>query len=101
MGRHYNVKTPRTLTMWLYFLPLLAYLVGSVSSAVVIARVMGLQDPRKVGSRNPGATNILRYGGKTAAVLTLLGDVLKGAIPVAGARLLTADPPILAATAFA
>lgn len=87
--------------MFVYVLPVLSYLLGSVSSAIVIARAMGLEDPRKVGSRNPGATNILRYGGKTAAVLTLLGDVLKGAIPVAVARLLTDDPPILAATAFA
>jgi len=87
--------------MWLYFLPLLAYLVGSVSSAVVIARVMGLQDPRKVGSRNPGATNILRYGGKTAAVLTLLGDILKGAIPVLIARALTTDAVIITLTGFA
>ena len=87
--------------MFAYVLPALSYLLGSVSSAIVIARVMGLEDPRKVGSRNPGATNILRYGGKTAAVLTLLGDVLKGAIPVAVARLLTDDPPILAAPAFA
>lgn len=87
--------------MWLYFLPLLAYLLGSVSSAVVIARIMGLQDPRNVGSGNPGATNILRYGGKTAAILTLAGDILKGAIPVLIARTLTADAMILALTGFA
>jgi glycerol-3-phosphate acyltransferase PlsY len=59
--------------MLIYLLPLAAYLFGSISTAVLIARAMGLQDPREVGSRNPGATNILRYGGKTAAVLTLLG----------------------------
>lgn len=87
--------------MWLYFLPLLAYLLGSVSSAIVIARLMGLQDPREVGSRNPGATNILRYGGKGAAVLTLAGDVLKGAIPVLIARALTADAVIITLTGFA
>ena len=68
--------------MWLYFFPVLAYLLGSISSAVLIARAMGLADPREVGSKNPGATNILRYGSKTAAVLTLAGDLLKGAIPV-------------------
>ena len=87
--------------MWLYFLPLLAYLLGSVSSAVVIARLMGLQDPRDVGSRNPGATNILRYGGKAAAILTLAGDILKGVIPVLIARMLTADAVIITLTGFA
>ncbi len=87
--------------MCLYLLPLLAYLFGSVSSAIVIARLMGLQDPRDVGSKNPGATNILRYGGKTAAILTLAGDILKGVIPVLIARTLTADAIILALTGFA
>jgi glycerol-3-phosphate acyltransferase PlsY len=87
--------------MWQYSLPVLAYFLGSVSSAIVVTRVLGLKDPRQMGSGNPGATNVLRYGGKTAAVLTLLGDVLKGVIPVLVARLLTSDPAILAATAFA
>jgi glycerol-3-phosphate acyltransferase PlsY len=86
---------------WLYSLPLLAYLLGSVSSAVVIARVMGLRDPRDVGSGNPGATNILRYGGKSAAILTLAGDILKGVIAVLIARALTADDVIIALTGFA
>jgi glycerol-3-phosphate acyltransferase PlsY len=86
--------------MWLYSFPLLAYLLGSVSTAVVIARVMGLADPRDVGSKNPGATNILRYGGKTAAVLTLAGDVLKGAIPVLIVRELTPDAVIITLTGF-
>jgi glycerol-3-phosphate acyltransferase PlsY len=86
---------------WLYSLPLLAYLLGSVSSAVVIARVMGLRDPRDVGSGNPGATNILRYGGKAAAILTLAGDILKGVIAVLIARALTADDVIIALTGFA
>jgi glycerol-3-phosphate acyltransferase PlsY len=85
----------------LYLLPLFAYLVGSVSSAIVVTRLMGLEDPRLVGSKNPGATNVLRYGGKLAAVLTLLGDVLKGVIPVLVARALTDDTVILAATAGA
>src|SRR3989344_955984 len=87
--------------LWLYFLPLLAYLLGSVSSAVAIARVMGLEDPRDVGSRNPGATNILRYGGRTAAILTLAGDILKGVIPVLIARALTTDAVIITLTGFA
>ena len=87
--------------MWLYFLPLLAYLLGSVSSAVVIARLMGLQDPRETGSKNPGATNILRYGGKAAAILTLAGDILKGVIAVLIARALTADDVIIVLSGFA
>ncbi len=86
---------------WLYSLPVLAYLLGSISSAVVIARVMGLPDPRDIGSKNPGATNILRYGGKMAAVLTLAGDILKGAIPVLVARALTADAVIITLCGFA
>lgn len=87
--------------MWLYFLPLLGYLIGSVSSAVVIARIMGLQDPRETGSKNPGATNILRYGGKTAAILTLAGDILKGVAAVLMARALAADAMIVVLTGFA
>ena len=85
----------------LYTLPILAYLVGSISSAVLVARVFALNDPRSTGSGNPGATNILRQGNKTAAVLTLLGDVLKGVVPVLIARLFTADAMILALTAGA
>ena len=84
-----------------YLLPVIAYLLGSVSSAIVVARLFGLEDPREVGSGNPGATNILRYGGKQAAILTLLGDVLKGAVPVLMAHLLGADSVILALTMFA
>jgi glycerol-3-phosphate acyltransferase PlsY len=78
-----------------------AYLVGSISSAIVIARALGLADPREIGSKNPGATNILRYGGRLAAVLTLAGDVLKGVAPVLVARALTDDAWVLAATALA
>jgi len=74
----------------------LAYSIGSISSAIVVSRVLGLKDPRRVGSGNPGATNILRYGGKTAALVTLLGDILKGVLPVLIARLLTDDATILA-----
>ena len=61
---------------------LAAYLIGSLSFAVIISRVMGLNDPRTYGSGNPGATNVLRSGNKTAAILTLLFDALKGFIPV-------------------
>lgn len=79
-----------------YLLLPAAYLLGSISSAVVIARIMHLEDPRNVGSKNPGATNILRYGGKTAAALTLIGDLLKGVVAVVVARLITDEPPVLA-----
>jgi glycerol-3-phosphate acyltransferase PlsY len=64
----------------------LAYLIGSVSFAVIVSRAFGLPDPRTYGSRNPGATNVLRTGRKAAAALTLLGDAAKGwlAVAVAG-----------------
>ena len=61
---------------------LAAYLIGSLSFAVIVSRGMGLQDPRHYGSGNPGATNVLRSGNKLAAVLTLLFDALKGYVPV-------------------
>ncbi|TNF63542.1 MAG: glycerol-3-phosphate 1-O-acyltransferase PlsY [Burkholderiales bacterium] len=60
----------------------LAYLAGSLSFAVVVSRLMGLADPRTYGSKNPGATNVLRSGSKAAAVVTLLLDALKGWLPV-------------------
>ena len=61
---------------------LAAYLVGSLSFAVIVSRLMKLSDPRGYGSKNPGATNVLRSGNKAAAVLTLLLDALKGYVPV-------------------
>lgn len=61
----------------------IAYLIGSLSFAVIVSRVFGLADPRSYGSGNPGATNVLRSGNKAAAILTLLFDALKGYIPVA------------------
>ena len=61
---------------------LLAYLLGSLSFAVIVSRVMGLKDPRSYGSNNPGATNVLRSGSKKAAIATLLLDGLKGWLPV-------------------
>lgn len=60
-----------------------AYALGSLTSAVVASKVMGFPDPRTSGSGNPGATNVLRLGGKAAAGVTLAGDVLKGVVPVA------------------
>ena len=61
---------------------LLGYLIGSISFAVVVSRLMGLDDPRSYGSGNPGATNVLRSGNKKAAILTLMMDALKGFVPV-------------------
>ena len=63
-----------------------AYLIGSLSFAVIVSRAMHLPDPRSFGSGNPGATNVLRSGRKTAAALTLLGDALKGWVAVVLAR---------------
>ena len=59
-----------------------AYLIGSLSFAVIFSRLLGLADPRSYGSKNPGATNVLRSGNKTAAILTLVFDALKGYVPV-------------------
>jgi acyl phosphate:glycerol-3-phosphate acyltransferase len=61
---------------------LAAYLLGSLAFAVIVSRVMGLSDPRTFGSKNPGATNVLRSGSKAAAIVTLLLDALKGFVPV-------------------
>ncbi len=61
---------------------LVAYLIGSLSFAIIVSRVMGLADPRSYGSHNPGATNVLRSGNRTAALLTLALDALKGFLPV-------------------
>jgi glycerol-3-phosphate acyltransferase PlsY len=80
---------------------LFAYLLGSISSAIVLSRIMGFKDPRSEGSNNPGATNVLRIAGKKAAFLTLVGDCLKGIIPVLLARGLEAEPLVVALTAFA
>src|SRR5512143_3799407 len=73
-----------------------AYLLGSLSSAIILCRLMGLPDPRTQGSGNPGATNVLRFGGKKLAALTLLGDMLKGLIPVVAAHFITDDATVLA-----
>jgi glycerol-3-phosphate acyltransferase PlsY len=78
-----------------------AYLLGSVSSAIVVCRLMGLPDPRTQGSNNPGATNVLRFGGKRAAAITLLGDSLKGLLPMLAGHLLGLGPTGLAAVGLA
>ena len=79
----------------------IAYLLGSISSAVIVARLMSLPDPRSLGSGNPGATNVLRTGNKKAAVITLLGDLLKGLLPVLLARWLHFEPLALCAVGLA
>jgi glycerol-3-phosphate acyltransferase PlsY len=72
------------MNMWLLALAVLgSYLLGSLSFAVIVSRLMGLNDPRSYGSKNPGATNVLRSGSKKAAILTLLLDAVKGWVPVA------------------
>jgi glycerol-3-phosphate acyltransferase PlsY len=73
-----------------------AYLLGSISSAIVVCRLMGLPDPRTQGSNNPGATNVLRIGGKKAAAITLLGDSLKGFLPVLACHLLNRSDLVFA-----
>lgn len=78
-----------------------AYLLGSVSSAIIVCKIAGLPDPRTQGSGNPGATNVLRLGGKKAAAITLLGDMLKGFIPALAAYLLHFPPLALALVGFA
>ncbi len=75
----------------LWLIPL-AYLIGSISFAVVVSRAMGLPDPYTYGSKNPGATNVLRTGNKVAAALTLIGDAAKGWVAVTIARAVLGDP---------
>lgn len=78
-----------------------AYLCGSISSAILVCRIAGLPDPRQHGSGNPGATNVLRIGGKAAAATVLVFDVLKGMLPVWGAYALGVTPLYLGITAIA
>ncbi len=77
-----------------------AYLGGSISSAILVCRLFGLPDPRTEGSHNPGATNVMRLGGKPAAALTLAGDVFKGVVPVLIAHLLDLGILIAALAGF-
>ncbi len=76
----------------------LAYLIGSFSTAIVTCKIMGLEDPRNTGSNNPGATNVLRHGGKKAAIITLIGDMLKGLIPVLLVQQFSSDFLLIALT---
>lgn len=78
-----------------------AYLLGSISSAILICRLAGLPDPRETGSGNPGATNVLRLGGRFAALAVLIVDVAKGGLPVWLAYKLDLAPPVLGIIAIA
>jgi len=78
----------------------LAYLAGSISTAIIVCKLMGLKDPRTEGSGNPGATNVLRVGGKLPAALTLIGDALKGFLPVVIVAGITDHPPTVALAAL-
>lgn len=80
---------------------ILAYLCGSISSAILVCRLARLPDPRTQGSGNPGATNVLRFGGKAAAASVLIFDVLKGMLPVWLAYKLQVTPTYLGLTAIA
>jgi glycerol-3-phosphate acyltransferase PlsY len=79
---------------------LFAYLLGSLSSAIILSKIMGFPDPRDEGSNNPGATNVLRIAGKKAAFLTLVGDCLKGLIPVLIALTISEDRLLIALAGF-
>lgn len=78
-----------------------AYLLGSFSSAITLSKIMGFADPRSEGSNNPGATNVMRIAGKKAAALTLLGDMLKGFVPVLIASFFLQQPLFIALTGVA
>ena len=78
-----------------------AYLIGSLSSAIILCKLAGLPDPRSQGSGNPGATNVLRFGGKKLAATVLILDVVKGVLPVVIVTLLGMNETWIAATAFA
>lgn len=80
---------------------IVAYLIGSISSAILLCRLFNLPDPRTTGSQNPGATNVLRMGNKYLAAIVLVFDVLKGTIPVWSAYFLGISPNYLAFVAIA
>jgi glycerol-3-phosphate acyltransferase PlsY len=88
-------------TLLVLFCLIVAYLVGSVCSAVIVCRLFDLPDPRVEGSQNPGATNVLRIAGKQYAAIVLLADMLKGFLPVLLANLLGAGPTLMGFTCFA
>ena len=77
-----------------------AYLLGSVSASIIVCNLLGLDDPRTVGSKNPGATNVLRVYGKKAGIISLAGDLIKGIIPVLVARYAGGPDWVIAASGF-
>jgi len=79
----------------------IAYLIGSLSTAIIACKLTGLPDPRDQGSGNPGATNVLRFGGKKIAIIVLLGDVVKGLLPVLVVNLMGGSAALIALTAAA
>lgn len=79
----------------------LAYLLGSISSAIVVCKIMGLEDPRVGGSGNPGATNVKRLYGNKPAAITLVGDMVKGVLPVVVAQQMGFAPEMIMAIGFA
>ncbi len=83
--------------MLYWLLPAAGYLIGSVSSAIVVSALLRLPDPRTSGSRNPGATNVLRLGSKIGALLTLAGDIAKGLLPVLAVSCWISDHALLLA----
>lgn len=89
------------ITLLGYILIAASYLIGSLSSAIILCKLAGLPDPRTEGSGNPGATNVMRIGGKKLAALTLVGDLLKGLIPVVAAWLLNQSPLTVSLVAIA
>jgi glycerol-3-phosphate acyltransferase PlsY len=89
------------MTVTAILLVLGAYVLGSLSSGIIVCRLLGLPDPRTEGSQNPGATNVLRIAGKKAAAITLAGDSLKGLLPMLVAHAVGADATVLAGVAMA
>jgi glycerol-3-phosphate acyltransferase PlsY len=90
--------------MWIWLLIPFSYLIGSLSMAIIVCQFLGLPDPRTIGSRNPGATNVLRINdpkAKPAALITFFGDIIKGLIPILIARQLGADETLQALVGLA
>ena len=89
--------------MWVSFslLLVMAYLLGSICAAIPICRLFGLPDPRSMGSANPGATNVMRLGGKLPAALTFLADAFKATPPILAATALQLPPVMISVVAFA
>lgn len=101
---YYTIFAPKTrfevTLMQVLLFAVFAYLIGSISSAIIISKLLKLPDPRSFGSGNPGATNVLRSGSKAAAAATLIGDALKGSIPVWCAYAFSGEPAVVAVSAI-